>query len=120
MRKASIYLHCAAVVLPFIAGCARQTPNVGGISEDTFVRYYADKLIVEEESSLRRLDTALVRKRVDSLDRAYGILPEQLRQTILEYKTDVPKWREFYDRVSKRLDSLQRQSPAQSRPSAKP
>jgi len=80
------------------------------IPEDTFVRFYADKLIMKEENVLLHSDSSTVQRRMDSLYQAYHTTPAQVQATVSDYKTDVMKWRDFYQKVDRRLDTLQRQA----------
>lgn len=90
-------------------GCSKKPAGGDVIPENTFVWFYADKLIMKEESVLLHSDSSTVQRRTDSLYQVYHITPAQVQATVSDYKTDVMRWRDFYQKVDRRLDTLQRQ-----------
>jgi len=98
-------LLCFVALL--LCSCSKKQQAASALPEDLFVRFYADKLIIQEESVLLHSDSTTTNHRIDSLYQAYNITSTQVQATIADYKTDVAKWKDFYDKVIQRLESLQ-------------
>jgi hypothetical protein len=96
-------------VLIFLSSCVRhESGNSEVVPESTFVSYYADRLVFQEEFRLVHPDSALVHQKQDSLCRHYGVTPEKIARTTRKYQQDLAVWRQFYDKVVKRLAQLQK------------
>jgi hypothetical protein len=103
-------LFMLVVVGAILCSCSKKQAGADVIPEETFVRFYADKLIMKEECVLLHSDSSTVQHRMDSLYQAYHTTPAQVQATVSDYKTDVMRWRDFYQKVDMRLDTLQRQA----------
>lgn len=78
------------------------------IAESTFVRLYADRLILQEEAKLAGTDSVMLHHQLDSLCESYGIEDSDVEQNLVHYQEDLATWKEFYDKVVQRLEELQR------------
>ncbi|MBI1803804.1 MAG: hypothetical protein HY033_02320 [Ignavibacteriae bacterium] len=90
------------------SSCSQYETPHNIIPEDRFVEYYSDLLVVRQEGIMASIDSIGMQTRVDSLNRAYGVSPDQVKTTLQLYKNNFPRWRSFYERVMKRLETLQR------------
>jgi len=101
------FVLLSVILVLVLCACSKRHGSGDVVDEETFVNYYSDRLVVIEENNLAHSDSLNSRHRLDSLLEAYQITPAQLQATITSYRGDIEKWKEFYDRVNKRLDSLQ-------------
>jgi len=95
------------ILLIALSSCSRKEAVPGVIAEDQFVHYYADLLVLRQESTMNGTDSTGMRAKVDSLNHAYSVSEEQVRKTLLQYKMDLPRWKGFFERVVKRIEALQ-------------
>ncbi len=87
--------------------CAGPGPASLPPPDPVIVNLFADRMIVEQESVLRGLDSAAANARLDSLYRAYHMPGPELEQRLEHYRQDLNTWKRFYDQVAARLDMLQ-------------
>src|SRR5213594_2475428 len=92
----------------FLIVCTNKNERIPPIPEESFINLYADLLVIREESILAQADSIQERRQFDSLYASYHVTSEQFDLTLADRKKDLAKWREFYEKVSKRLESLQR------------
>jgi len=107
LRKRHFFL---LILLTGLFSCSPEHPQASRQYDHRVVNYYADMLVVQEESKLAGSDSLSVSGKLDSLAAFYGLRREQIAEVLAEYKKDIPVWRGFYDNVIHRLDSLQRSS----------
>ena len=88
--------------------CSRQQTETTIIPEDQFSDLYARQLVLQEEANILGIDSTGLRIRLDSLFRAERVTPAQVRETLQEYKKDLPRWRHFQEITLKRLEAIQR------------
>ena len=105
MKHVLLVILCSSVV---VIGCTNDRSNVAAIPETTFVNYYTDWLILQEEAKISRFDSPTIQHKRDSLCQRYGVTQRQIDQTLHEHQQDLTAWRQFYDKVVKRLEQLQR------------
>ena len=107
-------LSCSCLLLcSVLISCAKREPtHSGSIPEDTFVNLYAGVLIAQEEGNLAGLDSATIHIRIDSICRNVHVSREQFQSELDGYRKDLTVWRDLNDKVSRRLDTLQREEPA--------
>ncbi len=77
------------------------------IPENQFVNLYADMLIIREEAHFSLSDSLTTKLRIDSLYASYHVTDKQAEIAIQYYKKDLHRWKQFYENVIRRLDSLQ-------------
>ena len=75
--------------------------------EERFVNFYADYLVLQEENRNHNLDSLTLHRRLDSLYQAHHFTREQLAATMTEYNKDALRWKEVYEKVVKRLETMQ-------------
>jgi len=92
-----------------LIGCTNKNESFSPIPEESFIRLYADVLVIREESALAQTDSLPERRKTDSLCTIYGVTRAQFDLTLADKKKDLRQWKEFYEKVAKRLDSLQQQ-----------
>ena len=95
------------ILLIILSCCSRDEISQGVIPEDRFINYYADLLVVRQEGMMTGTDSIGMKSKVDSLNNAYAVSPDQVQTTLRQFKNNLPRWRTFYERVVKRLESLQ-------------
>ncbi len=93
-----------------ITSCSPHQQGTDQYDEQRFVRYYADVLILQEEKNLRAKDSVPFALRIDSLNKVYTLRQDQIDKTLQDYRKDLAGWKNFYQKVQQRLDTLQRQS----------
>ncbi len=103
-------LFMLAVVGAVLCSCSKKQAGGEVMAEDAFVKFYADKLVMKEESVLLHPDSSTMQRRMDSLYQVYHTTPAQIQATVSDYRTDVMRWKDFYQKLEWRLDTLQRQA----------
>ena len=105
--------YACILLCSLVLSCSKQEPpRAGAIPEETFVNLYANVLITQEEGNLSGLDSVRTQARIDSICGTYHVSPEQFRSTLGGYRTDLARWRELNEKVSKRLEAFQREEVA--------
>jgi hypothetical protein len=92
----------------FISGCAIRSnhpPDV--LPESTFVAYFADSLILNEDRKFSGMDNSEWKKGVDSLRLLYNCSLKDIEASHIYFKSDLSKWESFYKNVTQRLEHLQ-------------
>lgn len=87
-------------------------PEDHTIPHETFIKLYIDLLIAGESGFLSSSDSLKAqpaKKTIDSLYTHYGVTERQVRQTIEAYNRNLNQWKEFYEEVTKRLETMQRE-----------
>ncbi len=99
--------------IPFIViicslqvSCSLKKDSARPLDEATLIHFCADLLIIQEENKILNLDSLTFRKRTDSLYSTYHFNREEVTAKMAEYNKDATKWKEFYEKVSTRLDTL--------------
>jgi len=87
--------------------CAPDRLTPPPLQEDVFVRYYADRLILNNEAAIQGVDTLTVNHRLDSLSRQYSFHPDQITASLEYYRQNGERWAHFHELVSRRLEQLQ-------------
>jgi hypothetical protein len=103
MKIICITLVCSLLIL----SCGDNDSKEQTIPEPQFINLYADVLILKEEVSLSRSDSLHLKRGLDSLYENYHTSRSEFEATLLYYKKDLPRWKRFYEDVTKRLDSVQ-------------
>jgi hypothetical protein len=104
----ALSLSLAGVSLAVLS-CSNPRPRSRAIPEERLVELYANVLVVREEGRVRGSDTLAVSKRTDSLCAAYGLTRVQLQTELGSERSDLAGWKEFYEKVIRRLEQLQRE-----------
>ncbi|MCX8057131.1 MAG: DUF4296 domain-containing protein [Ignavibacteria bacterium] len=76
------------------------------IEEENFVQIYADLLIAKE--IYRGNDTAFIKAR-DSIYNKYNVNNFMVQKTLEYYNSDTEKWKQFFEKVIRRLEEQQTQ-----------
>ncbi len=105
MRSRNLLLLVSAFVL---ISCSGRSADARLVPEETFVRLYADVLVVREESLLRGAG-AVGPSLPDSLSRVYGIEGADFDYTLKAYQADLTKWKHLHEKVVQRLELLQQE-----------
>ena len=100
------YLHC--LFLLFLLSCSVKKEAHPPISDEKFIQFYADYLIVQDENYLGSKDSADAVRRFDSLYQYYHITKAQVDSTRSIYNNDLAKWQFIYEKAIARMDSLQK------------
>jgi hypothetical protein len=106
MRPTSALLIAALSTVGCQRGLIPET-----VPEATLVEVYADKLILQEEAKLAGLDSAATDRRLDSLYRAHRLTRPDVDSALARSARDLPAWKQFYEKVVKRLEERTRQTP---------
>lgn len=91
------------------SGCSKRNPG-DSQGKGNIVPLYADLVVLQERSTLRRDDSTLVRRGKDSLFAHYAISEKELQMELENYKNNLTSWRTFNENVVHRLEELQRSS----------
>ena len=94
--------------------CSRQQTETPIIPEDQFSELYAHQLVLQEEANILGTDSTRLIIRLDSLFRAHHVSSEQVRETMAEYRKDLPRWRHFQEITLKRLEAMQQADSSKS------
>jgi hypothetical protein len=98
----------AAFLACLLLSCNEKRPQPSTAPPDSaFVRYYADRMILEEENRIAKADSLTAGRLRDSLNLVYGLTEAAAREKLDSYKSDIKNWKQFFDRVTKRLEILQ-------------
>lgn len=100
-------------ILLFICSCSKNKAVTEVIPESTFVKFYADSLILSEEVKMTHADSTMFIHGLDSLYQKYNLNIEQIDRSYRYYKEDLIRWRDFYSKVIKRLEHLQQENLSQ-------
>ncbi|MFN4111529.1 MAG: DUF4296 domain-containing protein [Ignavibacteria bacterium] len=76
------------------------------IEENSFVNLYADLLVAKE--IYRGNDSGYIKAR-DSIYTIYDVNHFMVQRTIEYYNSDVEKWKQFFEKVVRRLEEQQTQ-----------
>lgn len=76
------------------------------MSEDTFVSFYSEMLIVGE---MYRSDSTRYHSQLDSLIGAYKTTEEQVQITIKWYASDNNRWAKIHEKILKRMEARVRE-----------
>lgn len=99
-----LYILLWLILLP---SCRNASLPGSLLDRARLVVVYADLLIVREENNISRLDSSQARIRIDSLCRTYQTSSARVESSIQFYKSDINQWREFYDEVAARIETIQ-------------
>ena len=94
-----------AFLIP-LSSCKKNGKDSPPYSEDRFVNLYADLMVLREEGIMNDVDSATHRKKTDSLYHFYEIDSVQLRNEIGTYNKEATRWKDFFEKVSRRLETL--------------
>ena len=104
----NVFHLCIGLAAVALLSCNQRTSPSGTVLPDSvFVRYYADRMILEEDNRIQKHDSLLSLRRLDSLNSRYTITGAQADAQLNSYKTDLGTWKQFFERVSRRIESLQ-------------
>ena len=98
-----------AVGLLLAVGCSKRHEAEPFPNEDTYVRIYSDILIEERRVEILHQDPALLMNWKDSLFARNGMNPKEYEEVIAQRKAGLENWKEFNQRVARRLEELQRE-----------
>ena len=101
----------SVLMFPFILSCAGKNPQPAYLIDTTFVNFYADRMILQEEAKISNADSTIGTSRLDSLYKIYRLSQEEVDKKTGEYKQDVTKWKQLHDQVVHRLEQLQQAQP---------
>ena len=87
--------------------CSKEKPAVNLLPDSTIVNFQSDFMVIHEENQITRADREVVRRKTDSLYHAYGVTKQQVDTTLNYYKNDYNRWKDFYHRVTRRLEQMQ-------------
>lgn len=90
-----------------ILSCSGNDAAKLSISEEQFIILYADVLVLKEENMLSRADSLHVKNSLDSLYASFHVTASEFDASLQYYRKDIPRWKKFYEDVTKRLESLQ-------------
>lgn len=98
--------------------CRRTEPPfpAGGKPDERFVELYARMLIAREECALAARDSGSVRHLEDSLFASFGMTRNRFEDTLGQYRKDPAGWKDLLERVSHRLEALQREQVPEGKP----
>lgn len=88
-----------------LVSCHREEASIVSLKEDQFVDAYIALLENDAQSSgqFSVQDSTLQQHRRSILERM-GVREETFRATVQLYNTEPERWREFYEKVTKRLE----------------
>ena len=98
-------------MFPFILSCAGKNPQPAYLIDTTFVNFYADRMILQEEAKIGTSDSITLRVRVDSLFKFYKLSDKEVDKRTEDYKNDLTQWKQLHDQVAHRLEQLQQSQP---------
>lgn len=96
------------IIIIFLISCSEKKTTSNLLPDSTIVNFQADLMIVQEENQFLRSDSLVRHQRMDSLYTHYNITKEQVEETLDFYRKDINRWKQFYESVMHRLESLQR------------
>ena len=93
-------------LLIFAVSCSNPSSGRKSISDEAFVMYYADEIILREESKLISLDSSAIDLKLDSLRKAYDLTEGDVEAELQNRKQSIEEWKSFYSKVVKRLEAI--------------
>ena len=93
----------------FSVSCKKDAPVSGAIPEDRLVDLYSHALILQEEGKISGRDSTWIAERIDSFYRSENLNRNEIESALQHYKQELPRWREFYEKVVKKLERIQQQ-----------
>jgi hypothetical protein len=100
--------HFSLIVSLFLFSCSGGNPG-SRLNEETFLAVYVDILEESERFRMRKADSSAVFS-IEEILQKHQVAAEDLRTTIDEYQADVFLWKEFYGRVTKRLEERMKET----------
>ncbi len=94
-------------VLFSLISCKKESKDSPFQTDSTVVNFYADSTIVYEEMIMGDKDTLKFRHQIDSLRSNYNLTTEKVHLALVSYQKDMLHWRDFYEKVLKRIEYLQ-------------
>ena len=105
------------LLLIFITSCSNPSPGRRSVSGEAFVGYFADELVLREESRIKLLDSSAMNLKLDSLRREYNLTSEDIEAELKERKKSIEEWKSFYLKVVERLETIKEETAVMKRPS---
>ncbi len=103
--KPHVTLLLAAVAL---LSCSKERNGPPILPEETLVAAYADLLVIRERAGLLNQDSTEIRKETDSLLLGYHTDRSGLERSLEPYRRNLTAWKQFYEKVGRRLETIQR------------
>jgi len=96
-------------VIISLCSCSTKRESIPGIPEETFINLYSDLLIIREDATLRAIQSGEKQSAIDSIYQNYGVTEAIVQSRIDHYKRNLSNWKEFHEKVTKRLELLHNQ-----------
>ncbi len=103
-HKMTLCFILIVVIFPFVS-CSQKDKE---IRMETFVNIYVELAISKGMGSVNQLTDSIFITEKNTILKKYNVSEEQIRNTIAFYNKDVYKWREFYEKVVRRFEELQK------------
>lgn len=97
------------VVFLSLYSCSTQNEGSSSIPEETFIEFYSNYLVLQEQATLSGNSPEQTEQVVDSLYREYNVTEAEVQQTLEYYKKDLPRWKQLHEKTTKRLEELHRE-----------
>ncbi len=101
------FLYVLIPLLIFALSCSQKKEINPPIPDATFIDFYTDYMIIQDENKFFELDSLSSQKRFDSLYQHYGVTKQQVEATRTEYNKDLAKWQTTYEKIMVRIDSIE-------------
>lgn len=102
MKLKTVLFFALLVIGVLLAGCT-SAPEKKPPPDPKFVNFYADLLLVSNDTTAVVRDSVLLKMRVDSLYSAYGYDSSKVSAIVNDYTETPERWQEFYTLVIARL-----------------
>jgi hypothetical protein len=93
-----------------VSSCKQSAKSTKPVPEEKFVAFYADLLILENDTAAIKSDPLELRRKTDSLYGLYEIDSVSVRRTMAAYNENNELWQEFIQKVMERLQKLEGQN----------
>ena len=103
MKTRTFCFFAFFVLAATIIGCADSTQEKKLPPDPKFVDFYADLLLVSNDSSAVSRDTVLFKQRIDSVYSVYGYDSAKVNTMVTDYTQTPERWQEFYTLVIAKL-----------------
>ncbi|MDI6766625.1 MAG: hypothetical protein QME52_07370 [Bacteroidota bacterium] len=103
MRNTIYYFIFSCLIFQ---ACSKNHSDSNELPDSIIVNFQANLLIIQEENRLMGNDSTL-KHRIDSLYHYYQVTEQEVENTIHYLKSDLNIWRDFNEKMVKRLEYLQ-------------
>jgi len=90
-----------------LCSCSSEKSSEKVLPDSTFVKFFADSLIISDEIKIGRMDSSQLRIKIDSLYNKYRFTRDETAITLGYHQENIERWKTFYEKVIKQMELIQ-------------